>query len=279
MKIICIVDIGFYFPALPSADLYDANQELVPLVVRQHFEPPRKYVVLTSQGVHILLKLRPVDILKQFLLDGRGADSEAVKNFFMVETEDQACATSLILASLESHTNAELAEAATRAFFIFGGEPKLSGCTTYNQTQLRSTFFQPNVISTPAPHHLTENKFQTNNLSLTQNLPFDASSIFQFSSKHNGLYLYFGRILRPVWGRKCVHQVSVDPKSKVFAYSSTINVENVTLILNNLMALHNFLLINTQLCVCGPTQNQNISINNSMIRSSYTIQDAQLEER
>ncbi|XP_044758799.1 nuclear pore complex protein Nup155 [Coccinella septempunctata] len=265
--------------ALPSTELYDPLQELVPLVVRQHYEPPKKYVVLTSQGVHILLKLRPVDLLRQFLLDGRGADSEAVKNFFMIETEDQACATSLILASLESQTNAELAEAATRAFFIFGGEPKLAGSTAYNQTHLRTALFQPNIISTPAPHHLSQNQFQAGNLSLTQNMPFDATSIFQFSSKHNGLYLYFGRILRPVWSRNCVRQVVLDPKSKVFVFSSTVDGEQVGMVLNNLMALHNFLLMNTQLCVCGPTQSQNISMNNTMVRSSYTIQDAQLEER
>ncbi|KAL3272939.1 hypothetical protein HHI36_014397 [Cryptolaemus montrouzieri] len=266
--------------ALPTADLYSSNQEVVPLVVRQHYEPPRKYVVLTSQGVHILLKFRPVDLLKQLLLDGRGGDSEAIKSFFIIETEDQACATSLILASLESQTNVELAEAATRAFFIYGGEPKLAAIgSTFNQSQLRSTSFQPNIISTPAPHHLAQSQFQAGNLNVTQNLSYDPTSMFQFSSKHNGLYLYFGRILRPLWGKKCVEQILLEPKSKVVAFASTVNSEQVGLILSNLVALHNFLLVNTQLCVCGPTQTQNISMNTTVGRPSYTVQDAQLEER
>lgn len=79
-------------------------------------------------------KLRPVDILRQLLIDSNGPDSDAVKSFFMVQREDQACATSLILASLEGTQNIDLAEWATRAFFVFGGEPKLVQNMDVNQT-------------------------------------------------------------------------------------------------------------------------------------------------
>lgn len=97
-----------------------------PLLVRQHAEPPRKYVALTSQGAHIFLKLRPVDILRQLLLDSCGADSDSVKAYFNLQREEQACATSLILASLQDTQNRDVAEWATRAFFLYGGEPKLA---------------------------------------------------------------------------------------------------------------------------------------------------------
>nr|CAI5847690.1 unnamed protein product [Callosobruchus analis] len=60
-------------PALAIAEvrhethLYSlTDQELPPLVVRQHMEPPKKYVVLTSHGVQIFIKLRPVDLLREF---------------------------------------------------------------------------------------------------------------------------------------------------------------------------------------------------------------------
>lgn len=102
------------------------------MVVRQHAELPKKYVVLTSHGVQIFVKLRPVDILKQILKDSHGQDTEALKTFFLIQKEDQACATALILASLEIGDDIEVAEYATRAFFLFGGEPKLAPVPTGN---------------------------------------------------------------------------------------------------------------------------------------------------
>lgn len=115
-------------------------QDSTPLVIRQHFEPPKKYVVLTSQGVHIFSKLRPIDILKQLLMDSHGQDSDTIKAFFMIQKEDQACATSLVLASMEAEDNIEIAEYATRGFFMFGGEPTLASIGI-NQTNLCKFFF------------------------------------------------------------------------------------------------------------------------------------------
>lgn len=107
---------------MPTAVL----QEDPPLLIRQHMEPPRKFVVLTSNGVQVFLKMRPVDILRQILADSHGYDNELIKSFFTILNNDQACATSLILASLENEENIDIAEYATRAFFLFGGEPKLA---------------------------------------------------------------------------------------------------------------------------------------------------------
>lgn len=120
---------------------YDSHEPLPPLVVRQHAEPPRKYVILTAQGAHILHKLRPVDILRQLLIDSNGPEGDAVKAFFTIQKEDQACATSLILASLEGIQNTDVAEWATRAFFMFGGEPQLLPSVDFNQTPNCKCFF------------------------------------------------------------------------------------------------------------------------------------------
>lgn len=104
------------------------------IAVRQHYEPPRKFVVLTSQGAHIFVKFRPVDLLRQLLVSCHGPENEAIKTFFLIQKEDQACATSLILACLENVQNADAAEWATRAFFMYGGEPKIVQHTPFNQT-------------------------------------------------------------------------------------------------------------------------------------------------
>lgn len=36
-----------------------------------------------------------------------------------------------------------------------------------------------------------------------------------FSAKHSGLYLYVGRILRPIWSMRCIKQEIVNNKSQV----------------------------------------------------------------
>jgi nuclear pore complex protein Nup155 len=87
-------------------------------------------VLLLVQGAEILLKLRPVDLLRQLLVENRGPEAEAVKLFFEKQKEDQACATSLILACLQSAQNLQVAEWATRAFFMYGGEPKVRAVAT-----------------------------------------------------------------------------------------------------------------------------------------------------
>jgi len=104
-----------------------------PLLVRQHMEPPRKFIFLTaqvciiyfyhiymihalviiiifilSQGAIILMQVRPVDILKQLLLEQRGPDTEVVRAYFQTQSLEQACATCLILATLESSQNAQV---------------------------------------------------------------------------------------------------------------------------------------------------------------------------
>lgn len=44
------------------------------------------------------------------------------------------------------------------------------------------------------------------------NALYDANCPFFFSPKHNGLYLYVGRILRPIWNLRCVEKMTLDAK-------------------------------------------------------------------
>ena len=77
----------------------------------------------------------------------------------------------------------------------------------------------PNLVSTPASE--AQNRFQQQfqqqqnqqlqNMSTTLQNPEECK---QFSAKHNGLYLYASRILRPLWNRFCVQTV-IQEGSKV----------------------------------------------------------------
>ncbi|XP_048522615.1 nuclear pore complex protein Nup154 [Dendroctonus ponderosae] len=299
-------------PALALAEVRHDNylhlssefQEEPPLMVRQHFEAPKKYVVLTSHSVQIFVKQRPVDLLRQILKESHGQDTAALKSFFTMQKETQACATSLILASLESQENIPVAELATRAFFMFGGEPQVA---PLNQTNIFSgtSIFSPNIISTPAPQH-PSNAFSPHssvvstqqdgysNLTyqpaggiqtsfsqpIRQQTAIDLSNFVNYSAKHNGLYLYLGRILRPLWNKRCVERICTDGKN--IMNTSSIAVEDCLQIQSNLNALHNFLKLNTQLSSAVTTTHQAALYSSPALNftvANPTQQDAQLEEK
>lgn len=102
----------------------------------------KKVVLLTSQGAHIVALLKPVDLLHQLLLTCRGAHNDAVKAYFQVQTEPQACATSLLLACMESMRGSDMALWATQAFLLYGGEPSFSS-PFMNQQQFQQQQARP----------------------------------------------------------------------------------------------------------------------------------------
>lgn len=150
----------------------------------QHFSQPRKLVVLSAQGALIVSPLLPADCLRQMLIDCGGPESDLVKNYFHLQGGEQACATALVLATSTSLVDRQVSDWATRAFIIYGGEPRL----VYPSQQIPPVMsptspFHPAVMSTPGPvqsYHQPE---------------------LQFSHRHNGLYLYISRLLRPVWSQ------------------------------------------------------------------------------
>ncbi|XP_011313670.1 nuclear pore complex protein Nup155 [Fopius arisanus] len=213
-----------------------------PLLVRQHMEPPRKFIFLTAQGAIILVQVRPVDILRQLLLEQRGPDTESVRLYFDSQSPEQACATCLILATLESSQNAQLSEWATRAFFLYGGQRANQHTTSmhhHSSPPLNSVH-----TSTPRvpPIDPRQNIFRT---PYQQQLAINAeTSIHQFSAKHGGLYLYVGRILRPIWNIRCIKQEIVNAKPQV---QSTVTSIQIGWILGHLQALRSFLNKNTHI--------------------------------
>ncbi|EFC50324.1 nucleoporin 155 [Naegleria gruberi] len=144
----------------------------------QHIKPPREFVCLSNNGMHLLVKLRPVDFLQQILQQSQ-SDS-LLNNFFTKYSDDEACAMCVMLAcappaynNITDHDQQPtlhdemLIKRAEQAFFKYGGLPRL-------ESQERNI---------------------TNN---TMGGPVSAIDI-KYSAQHNGLYLYFTRLMRPLW--------------------------------------------------------------------------------
>ncbi|XP_051175538.1 nuclear pore complex protein Nup154 isoform X2 [Leptopilina boulardi] len=225
-------------PAI-KIETFNGLQGDPPLLVRQHMEPPRKFIFLTAQGAIILMQERPVDILRQLLLKQRGPDSEAVRAYFQSQSPEQACATCLILATLESSQNVQLSEWATRAFFLYGGQrisnaPNMeihSGFSNLNAGDLRTSTPRMQGLESRSPI------FRSQQMGISTDL-----SLQQFSGKHGGLYLYVGRLLRPFWNLRCIKQETVNSKCQIL---STVSSNQVGWVLGHLQALRSFLNKNT----------------------------------
>ncbi|KAK3595250.1 hypothetical protein CHS0354_010857 [Potamilus streckersoni] len=203
-----------------------------PVVVSQHAEAPRKLVLLNAQGSYILHKMRPVDQLRQLLIDFQGPDSEEVKAFFRLHKIEQACATCLILACTSLAADQQVADWARMAFFQYGGEAQYnvgggggggavrdrhlmpstigpSGAGIYSSPNSSSLLHtpgmtpfpsQPSAVVTPGIQHYPQTSTSMPALGqpgYTHMTPYMPD--VTLSGKHNGICLYMARILRPIW--------------------------------------------------------------------------------
>lgn len=110
---------------------FQDNLKTTPL---RNAQNPRKVVLLTNQGAHIVALLKPVDLLQQLLMASHGPHNESVKAYFQTQSESQACATSVLLACMESLRGSDLVLWATQAFLLYGGEPTFGQKFLPNQT-------------------------------------------------------------------------------------------------------------------------------------------------
>ncbi|XP_055543878.1 nuclear pore complex protein Nup154 [Wyeomyia smithii] len=225
---------------------------------------PNRVALLTNQGVHIVSLLKSVDILQQLLLSCHGPHNEAVKAYFQVQTEPQACATSLLLACIETFKGTELGDWAAQAFILYGGEPyfEIGSYMGAHSTAARPLSFnspagayaesQPGgprmYMSTPFSASRPASAVQQSLMQQTQfpgssmspalsnsfnnNVPMTAeSSNFHYSAKHAGLYLHMSRLLRSIWRKRCI-----DDK-----LHTTISQQDCAQILEDLYAIKRFL--------------------------------------
>uniref|UniRef100_A0AAR2KV42 Nucleoporin Nup133/Nup155-like N-terminal domain-containing protein n=1 Tax=Pygocentrus nattereri TaxID=42514 RepID=A0AAR2KV42_PYGNA len=202
------------------------NKDFIPLtdspvVVQQHNIPPQKFVLLSAQGSHIFHKLRPVDQLRHLLVSSGGGESEEIERFFKLHREEQACATALILACSSAACDREVSLWATRAFFRYGGEaqmrfpsamsapsnvgPLLGSPVPGSPMPVGSPFPNPSFLATPAPGMMPPS-VSTPFIPATPMSPGGAAipalssgPEVLFSGKHNGISVYFTRILGNIW--------------------------------------------------------------------------------
>lgn len=212
---------------------------------------PKKIILLTNQGAHIVELFKSADLLQQVLITCRGAHHDAVKTFFEVHTEPESSATSLMLACMESTVGTEISQWASQAFFRYGGEPFFINQQMMMQQQqqqmqqAQAGLDGPRMyMSTPYSHSRPASSIQQ---SLVQQIQFGANNTnfpqaqqmdlynLKYSSKHGGLYMHIARILRPIWNRKCIDS----------NFSSTITIQDCNQILCDLYAIRAFLDANT----------------------------------
>merc|ERR1719239_455234 len=239
-----------------------------PSVVTQHSVTPRRFVVLSAQGVYVLMKLRPVEQLRQLMVECGGPDAVQVKAFFRLHKIDQACATCLVLACSRSTADQEVSDWARMAFFMYGGEAQynftgirppgmqpftpgpapMSNTILYSPGSLGTSLMpgspvhnaQPLHMSTPAPSMMT---------SMSQ-LAQPSSGLGQeviYSGKHNGIYIYLGRILRSFWDYPvCMDFVCPTKQGNVTYLTSTLTVEELCMALELIRDLSDFVDFNSK---------------------------------
>lgn len=266
-----------------------------PSIVTQHIESAKKFVFLTTQGVIIGYKPRIVDQLKQLLLENQGYDNDAVKSFFMLHSQNQsnACAFALIIAC-DSHPPGEekLNEWATSAFFQYGSEISLA--SPFNQTN----FKQLPYISTPMSTSPSggDNPYMNSPMAskVPSATPFPISPIAQaysqqsanvqqfqnaclanYSNKCKALFIYFSRIIRPIWNLKTINFRKVhSPEGPKDIPASNISIEEIKTYLLRLSALYGFLQQNLKF-----TQLESDKFLSNAIHSNFALTDSQAIER
>uniref|UniRef100_A0A1I8PU24 Uncharacterized protein n=1 Tax=Stomoxys calcitrans TaxID=35570 RepID=A0A1I8PU24_STOCA len=192
-------------------------------------QKPEKVVMLTNQGAHVIALLKPIDILQQLLISCHGPHHEAVKSFFQAHGEREACTTALLLTCSEQYRGTDLAMWSAQAFLLYGGEPRLSSQIQMmnrgprdlhgNRLYLNNTTAYDNPLHSPQMFMSTP--LPNMNCGPNMNRLFDVCNqspqsgsgiapagndmpIIIYSSKHDSLYVYIARLLRPIWKVRCV---------------------------------------------------------------------------
>ncbi|XP_074610935.1 nuclear pore complex protein Nup155-like [Acropora palmata] len=234
-----------------------------PAVVRQHATNQRCFVALSAQGSYLFTTYRPVEQLRQLLLHSQGYDSEAVQAFFKLHREDQACATCLVLACSPQTSQKQVSEWATRALFKCGmessgisttGHPAAtSGRPTMGSPVPRGTLAGSYIASPGGPGRPAFGSpgFATS----TPQVGVGQAVIrpgFTRSSKHDGLCMYFARILETIWdGRLVFEDFFVphhsEPQQPTPVLRSLFNAVQLGWILEKLRQLQSWMENNMQL--------------------------------
>ncbi|KAG9488421.1 hypothetical protein GDO78_007954 [Eleutherodactylus coqui] len=248
------------------------NRDLIPVtdppvMTRQHIVPPKKFVLLSAKGSHIFHKLRPVDQLRHLLVSSAGGEGEDIERFFKLHQQDQACATCLILACSYAASDREISVWATRAFFRYGGEAQLriqpslpapanasamfgSPLPVGSPIPIGSPVGMPSFLTTPThgvyPPNVSTPVYSAAHQSTTS-LPALPGSEILFSGKHNGICIYFTRIINNIWDGSMIVERNFRIENRaVTAIDSSISPHILQSVLQELKGLLEFMDRNSQ---------------------------------
>ncbi|XP_077354036.1 nuclear pore complex protein Nup155 isoform X2 [Festucalex cinctus] len=214
------------------------NKDLIPVsdmpvVVLQHSIAPQKFVILSAKGCHIFHKISPVEQLRHLLVSCTGGESEEIERFFKLHREEQACATALILACSNDACNREVSAWATRAFFRYGGEAQIRFPTAVPPSSNVGPW-----MSSPAPGIFPPpmaTPMASTQLGSAPITPMSAGPEVIFSGKHNGVCVYFARILGNIWDGSLAVEKTISKGSQTLESSvASFHLESVLLELYNL---------------------------------------------
>lgn len=170
------------------------------------------------------------------LLRDKGPDSVAVQGFFQLHGVDQAAAMCILIAT-SAGSDKLLPEKAIRALFLYCCDPVVifpqqEGLWTAQTSQLpgnlssiypdgaaslqqRSAFMQKQpaaartyegydkfMQTVPWQTSLTSSLLQVQQPQQQQQLEYSMGPEIKYSSRHNGLYIHFSRIMSPLWRSK-----------------------------------------------------------------------------
>uniref|UniRef100_A0A2K6SBX7 Nucleoporin 155 n=1 Tax=Saimiri boliviensis boliviensis TaxID=39432 RepID=A0A2K6SBX7_SAIBB len=250
-----------------------------PVVVQQHMLPPKKFVLLSAQGSLMFHKLRPVDQLRHLLVSNVGGDGEEIERFFKLHQEDQACATCLILACSTAACDREVSAWATRAFFRYGGEAQMRFPTTlpppsnvgpmlgspvYSSSPVPSGSPYPNPSFLGTPSHGIQPPAMSTPVCALGNPATQATNMscvtgpeIVYSGKHNGICIYFSRIMGNIWDASLVvERIFKSGNREITAIESSVPCQLLESVLQELKGLQEFLDRNSQFAG-GPLGNPN----------------------
>ncbi|XP_047622801.1 nuclear pore complex protein Nup155 isoform X2 [Phacochoerus africanus] len=241
-----------------------------PVVVQQHMLPPKKFVLLSAQGSLMFHKLRPVDQLRHLLVSNVGGDGEDIERFFKLHQEDQACATCLILACSTAACDREVSAWATRAFFRYGGEAQMRfptalptpsnvgpilGSPVYSSSPVPSgsPYPNPSFLGTPSqgvhPPAMSTPVCTVGNPAAppAPSMSCMTGPEIVYSGKHNGICIYFSRIMGNIWDASLVvERVFKSGNREITAIESSVPSQLLESVLQELKGLQEFLDRNSQ---------------------------------
>ncbi|KAH6942929.1 hypothetical protein HPB50_011973 [Hyalomma asiaticum] len=171
-----------------------------PAVVTQHFEGPQKFVLLSRTSCCLYEKPRPVDMLRGLLQEGNTPEC-ARQAFFALHGEVQASAICLSLAC--NSVDVQLAERATGALAHYAGVAKVTQCEGPSTSQ--HSAIQASV-----------------------------------SGRHDGCYLYFSRLVRPLWSM-CYLSTRRHTQFDSDVYVTSISGQDVQFYLESISQFQRFL--------------------------------------